>query len=335
MHIAAFSAAKDPDRPEANEDRFVVVPDRLYAVIDGVTDRTGRRYGGRAGGRVAAEAVETALLGLASDGTYAALDAHGLLARLEAAFQVEYSRYGVLEEARAAETSRFGSTLTLVVDRGDRYGFFFIGDSSVRLNAREIVDNDKDLDRITATLRGFAYRRLAAAGADPTTAELASRALCWRGTRTLASEAGPWLNESDLAAIREAALMRLSADLPRIPVSDITRLMLDGIVGAQGGYQNRPEHILGYSCLDGFGPAAAQVRTFERSKSEVDTLELFTDGYFDLPGKATIAEWEAKADEVERVDFAKVDRYPSTKGSLGRVRADDRTVVIVSQGSPS
>ena len=45
MHLQAFSAAKDPDRPEANEDRLVVVADRLYAVIDGVTDRTGRRYG--------------------------------------------------------------------------------------------------------------------------------------------------------------------------------------------------------------------------------------------------------------------------------------------------
>ena len=64
MHLQAFSAAKDPDRPEANEDRLVVVPDRLYAVIDGVTDRTGRRYDGcvrLSCGRAMDEAVDAAL----------------------------------------------------------------------------------------------------------------------------------------------------------------------------------------------------------------------------------------------------------------------------------
>jgi hypothetical protein len=32
---------------------------------------------------------------------------------------------------------------------------------------------------------------------------------------------------------------------------------------------------------------------------------------------------------VERVDPEKIDRYASVKGSTDRVRADDRTVVIV------
>ncbi|MSP48830.1 MAG: hypothetical protein EXQ95_05830 [Alphaproteobacteria bacterium] len=332
MHVRAFSAAKDPDRPETNEDRLVVVPDRLYAVIDGVTDRTSRRYGDRTGGRVAAETVELALLELAHDDACRSIDAAGLVRRLGQAFQSAYRAHGVLEEARAAETSRFGSTLALAVDRGDRFGFFFIGDSGMRLNGREVVDNDKDLDHVTATLRGFAYRRVAAAGADPTMTELASRALCWRGTRTLPPEARPWLEEPDLAAIRDAALAKLKADLPKIPVEDMTRLILDGIIGAQGGYQNRPDLALGYSSLDGFTLTAAGVRVFERPKAEAATLELFTDGYFALPGAATVAAWEAKADEVERVDPAKVAEYPSTKGSLGRIRADDRTVVIVSQG---
>lgn len=335
MQIAAFSAAKDPDRPETNEDRFVVVHDRLYAVIDGVTDRSSRRYDGRTGGRVAAEATEAALLSLAAESAHPTLDAAGLLARLNASFQAAYRRHGVLEDAQAAETSRFGSTLALAVDRGDRYGFFFVGDSGIRFNGGEVVRHDKDLDHITATLRGFAYRRVAEAGADPTATELASRALCWRGVGSLPPEAAPWIGAADLGGIREAALARLTADLPKIPVADITRLIDNGIIGAQGGYQNRPDLALGYSSLDGFSLTVAGIETFDRPKTGIATLELFTDGYFALPDQPTLAAWEAKADEVERVDPAKVALYPSTKGSLGRVRADDRTVVIVSNGDPA
>ena len=335
MQIAAFSAAKDPDRPEANEDRFVVVQDRLYAVIDGVTDRTGRRYDGRTGGRVAADATEAALLSLAAEGAHPTLDAAGLLARLNASFQAAYRRHGVLEEAKAAESSRFGSTLALAVDRGDRFGFFFVGDSGIRFNGGEIVRHDKDLDHIIATLRGFAYHKVAKAGADPTATELASRALCWRGVGSLPAEAASWIGEADLAEIREAALARLTSELPKIPVADITRMIDNGIIGAQGGYQNRPDLVLGYSSVDGFSLTVAGIEAFDRPKAGIATLELYTDGYFALPDRPTIAAWEAMADEVERVDPAKVSLYPSTKGSLGRIRADDRTVVIVSNEDPA
>lgn len=332
MHLQAFSAAKDPDRPEANEDRFVVVPDRLYAVIDGVTDRTGRRYGDRTGGRLAAETVERALLALALDDDFRSIDAAGLIERLDRAFRAAYARYGVLDAAAKSDADRIGSTLALAVDRGDRLAFFLIGDSGVRLNGRETIVHDKDLDYITATLRGFAYRRVARAGADAAQTELASRALCWRGTRKMPDEAKAWLKDADLEAIRQEALAKLVLDLPGIPAADMTRLALDGIVGAQGAYQNRADHPLGYACLDGYGPSPAAVERFERPKSEVASFELYTDGYFALPDQPTISSWEAKADEVERVDFAKVDEYASTKGSLGRIRADDRTVVIVSTG---
>lgn len=332
MHVQAFSAAKDPDRPEANEDRFVIVADRLYAVIDGVTDRTGGRYDGRTGGRLAAETVEFALLDLVGDGASGSIDAAGLVDRLAQAFKSAYRRHGVLEAASRSDADRVGSTLALAIDRGDRLAFFLIGDSGVRLNGRETVVHDKDLDYITATLRSFAYRRVAAAGADARATELASRALCWRGTRTLPDEAKAWLSEADLEAIRNEALARLTLDLPGIDVADMTRLALDGIVGAQGAYQNRFDHPLGYACLDGFGLVASAVETFERPKADVASFELYTDGYFALPEEATIAAWETKADEVERVDAAKIGEYRSTKGSLGRIRADDRTVVIVSGG---
>ena len=48
MRIEAFSQAKDPADPGANEDQFLVLPGLGYAVIDGVSDIEGRRYEGGA-----------------------------------------------------------------------------------------------------------------------------------------------------------------------------------------------------------------------------------------------------------------------------------------------
>jgi hypothetical protein len=71
------------------------------------------------------------------------------------------------------------------------------------------------------------------------------------------------------------------------------------------------------------------VRTIDRPKSSFQTLELFTDGYFAPGAVPKVAAWEAAFAEVERDDPDKLHHYPSVKGSIGRIRADDRTVVIL------
>ena len=67
MRLEASSLSRDPLRAEANEDAFVVLPGRAYAVIDGVSDRTGMRYDGELSGRHAerlvAGTLERLLLG--------------------------------------------------------------------------------------------------------------------------------------------------------------------------------------------------------------------------------------------------------------------------------
>ena len=71
------------------------------------------------------------------------------------------------------------------------------------------------------------------------------------------------------------------------------------------------------------------MHVFERPRESLQSIELYTDGYF-KPGKtADVAAWEAAFIEVERADPEKIDAYPSVKGSAGRIRTDDRTVVIV------
>jgi hypothetical protein len=46
VRIEAFSEGKYLDDPDANEDQFLVLPGRGFAVIDGVTDISGRAFEG-------------------------------------------------------------------------------------------------------------------------------------------------------------------------------------------------------------------------------------------------------------------------------------------------
>src|SRR5690606_19985206 len=59
--LEAFSLGKKLGAPEVNEDSLVIMPNLGYAVIDGVTDRTGTRYGGMLSGQFAWRGVGRAM----------------------------------------------------------------------------------------------------------------------------------------------------------------------------------------------------------------------------------------------------------------------------------
>ncbi len=80
--------------------------------------------------------------------------------------------------------------------------------------------------------------------------------------------------------------------------------------------------------IDGFEVPSAFVRVETRAAASVNSIELFTDGYFRLAEAPSLAAWEAAADAVEREDSEKVGAYAAPKGSVGRIRTDDRTVVV-------
>lgn len=88
-------------------------------------------------------------------------------------------------------------------------------------------------------------------------------------------------------------------------------------------YQNNPDDNLGFGSIDGTDTPAKFVKNFEYSRDQVKTIELFTDGYFDIPQKVSIEAWEKVSEEVEREDPNKCKKYKSTKSK------DDRTVAII------
>ena len=327
MRIEAFSEGKNLDAPEANEDQFVIVPGRGFAVIDGVTDISGRVYDGMRTGRLASGIVQRAAAEfLADHGGAARLE--DLVERVSAALAAAYRRYGIFEEARADPGRRFGATLTIAIDLGASFRFVLIGDSGVRLNGVETIVVNQGLDMVTAMLRQEAYRQVALAGGDIEAQRKVSRAASFHGAAALHPEMQPWIDERRLAELYTGSFERSRRHFPEAPERDIRQLLDLGISG-QYRFQNNIISPFSYAVFDGFDIPMSLVRVVDRPRATLRSIELFTDGYFKPGATAELTAWEESFREIERIDPEKIDAYPSVKGSSGRIRTDDRTLVIV------
>jgi len=88
-------------------------------------------------------------------------------------------------------------------------------------------------------------------------------------------------------------------------------------------YQNNPIHELGYGVVDGTYTPDKFIHLVIFDRKDIHTIELFTDGYFDVPEKVGIDEWETMYQAVESIDPHKYKKYKSTKAK------DDRTIMII------
>ncbi len=328
MKIEAFSEGKYLDAPEANEDQFLVLPGKGYAVFDGATDNTGRLYEGKRGGwhasRIAMQAVGEFLL----DPAERELRVDRLIGHISAGFRASYDAHGILTSARDDHAFRFGATMTLVAEMGAVLRFVLIGDSGLRINGTENFMNEPGHDLVTASLRVEACRLVTHAGGNAEDRARVGRAVAACGAADLHPDTQPWLDETKRRILYERSLAWSRARLPTVPDADI-RHLLDTGIGGQARFANNTTSPLSYSVLDGFEVPLSLVQVFDRPRSAVQSIELFTDGYFKTGAAPLLSEWEAAFAEVERIDPEKIDRYPSVKGSSPRMNTDDRTVVIV------
>ena len=333
MRFEAFSEGKSLDHPEANEDSLVIIPGRGFAVIDGVTDISGREIDGMRTGRYASGIVQRAVVEWLCGSAWPEAEPATLIAHVSSALRGAYERIGILDAARADPTRRFGATLTVAVDRGSGFRFILVGDSGLRLNGREAIVIDDGLDRVTATLRQQAYALVAAAGGDLGAQRIVSRLASFYGAATLHPDMRPWLDDASLRALHDRSLMACRARFPKAPVDDIVRLLDRGISG-QTWFQNNTRSPFCYSVFDGFEIPMALVGVIERPRDTLSTIELYTDGYFKTADAPSVDAWERGFEEVERIDPEKVGEYLSVKGSSERMRTDDRTVIVAQlQGS--
>ncbi|MEO8132849.1 MAG: hypothetical protein ABI831_02565 [Betaproteobacteria bacterium] len=328
MRIEAFSEGKYLDDPDANEDAFLILPGRGFAVIDGVTDISGRIVDGMRTGRLASRIVQRAAAEYLCSTPATEGRPEALIEHVSSALRDAYVAHGVLDEVRAHPALRFGATMTLAVDMGAMFRFILVGDSGLRLNGSEVIVVDDGLDMVTATLRREAYRLIAERGGDLDAQRRVSRLCSFHGAAELHPDMPPWLDADGLAEIRRRSVVSCTKRFPEAPLEDIEGLLERGISG-QARFQNNTLSPFSYSVFDGFDIPMAVVRVLDRQRDSLQSIELYTDGYFKAGATVDLAAWEAAFEEVERVDPEKIEKYASVKGSSERMRTDDRTVVIV------
>jgi hypothetical protein len=324
MHIEAFTRGKHPGRQHLNEDGFVVMPGRLLAVIDGVSDRDGTLYDGMLSGRFATRSVTRALTRIVAGSHGDLPDAEALADALNVAIRIDAAAAGHPDIASAQWSARPCCTLTAAVFTDEWIEIVAIGDSGARLNGDEIVQVQKPLDDITALLRKAAWDEFAGAGHAPPQCDALAAVVTFQGVRR-AQSIEPDIAPEQARTIADHTLSLAIARFPDLDRSEITALIAGGIANAQGRFCNRPDLALGYGCLDGIASPPQLIETRRYPRSAIASIELFTDGYF-KPGEAFgIAAWEAAFAEVERLDPHKIGPYPSTKGSTAASATDDRT----------
>lgn len=328
MLIEAFSEAKDPSAPHTNEDRLVILPGRAYAVIDGVTDRLGTRYDGMLSGQYAAVTVQRALEHMLS-APDAPRDGLAIVRALTSVIAAAYERHGMAERVRSDWNVRISAALALVLVQEETIDVVLVGDSGVRINGEHTLRVEKDLDLITSVLRREAWPVIGRRTSDPEKQEQVSRRVTWHGTRQPLEAVVDTLDADDMAFIESRAIAANIEALPHVPRADIENLVRGGIVNAQGGYQNHAALQLGYPCLDGFEVPEHLIKIEQFARSDVRTVEIYSDGYF-KPGEGFgVAAWEKAFAEAEREDPAKVLLYASPKGSTASIWADDRAYLGV------
>jgi hypothetical protein len=332
--LEAFTLGKKFGHPETNEDSLVIMPDLGYAVIDGVTDRNGTRYGGMLSGRYASRTVRRALeqfilaQGQANQADLQFQGGEHLIAYLSAAIHQGYVAHGALEAVTADWKLRAGCTVMAAFQLGDRLEVVAVGDSGIRINGTDVLQVLKPLDDVTAILRRETWHYFEALGRPIAEADKLAAAMTWQGTQNQ-PPGTPTADPVVIAAIEQRALTACRAHLPTVPEAELLKLIHHGISHGQGDFQNITEPVLGYGGLDGFAVPSRFIETRSYKLAEIETIELFSDGYFKLGDGFGVAAWEAGFAEVEAEDPHKIGRYMSTKGTTAAMLTDDRSYLGV------
>jgi hypothetical protein len=336
LRLEAITCGKVRKRPEMNEDNLVVMPGLGFAVIDGVTDRNGSSYDGMLSGRFASHVIKHALetyflsqIDQSKPGLhFANRGSEGLVTFLTDAIYAQYERFEITETARTDWQKRAACAFFAVILGQDRHEMVSVGDCGLRVNLKDTYQNFKPLDEIAALLRLHAWKHFESLRFPEAECSRLALQVARLGTAGRLGEI-EYASPDELLSIESNVLAECLRRFPEAPEEEIRELLKGGFLLGQGGFQNVHGRHLGYGAIDGFEVPTQYIEHRSYSKSDVDVIELFTDGYFQYGSSFGVAAWEQAFERVEAQDPYKIGECLSTKGSTAESFADDRTYLGV------
>lgn len=313
MHYEVFATSKSKTGARPSDDVTLFIPGVVAAVLDGATDPLGHEVDGKSSGRFAAEVVAQACTRLFSDTRNTLLSASEI---------IEYLARELSDRIEGQEFAGAPSTtLAMALFLEDTVRFLVVGDSGIRVNRDRVYRHEKLIDNVTTSARVAVFSILRSRFANDDELEATTRAVAFLGFARAVQQKVLTADEVQLVydAVHEKfAKYGIAAD--------IDELLGIGIQ-SQNLFSNEGSHPLGFSALNGTPPSMSDVVEMTIGQSELQTIEIFSDGYPKLPSGHLVSAWEAAHRQVELSDFHKIAAFPSVKGSTSTEYFDDRSVI--------
>ncbi|GGL76843.1 hypothetical protein [Wenxinia marina] len=316
MRIEVLSVSKYRDGVRVGDDVPLVMPGAVFGVFDGATDPRGTVVDGVGAGRLAALTAAAAMAELAADPAARELPVQDILGRVTEALARRCAPLGLPIPP--------STTLAVALDCGADWRFIGLGDTGIRINGDEVIRYEKPIDAVSTRARVAVFHQLATAQRDADEVESAARRAILLGLDLAVAEGV--LGEDDARRIIASTVEQTG--LQGAP--DVVERFLRGGIKTQYVLGNDPRSPLGFDTLNGTAPVRGDFTDLRRPKDRVRSIEIFTDGYPDLPADVSAAAWEAAFDRAETEDPHKVGRFATVKGSTSSEFFDDRTVIVLS-----
>ena len=314
MRIELLNQSKYRHGDRPGDDVPLVMPGMVFGVFDGATDARGTMIGGMAAGRLAALTVSAEMAALAFDPACRRMPADDLIGRLSKALHL---RASALDLPIPPST-----TLAVALDCGSDWRFLLLGDSGVRINGTETLRREKLIDRVSTLARVRLFDLFSDLRDTPDAVEFATRRGILLGLDQ--AEKDGVLSSENARGIIAGVITALKLDAHSEIVADFLR----------GGIQT--QHRLGnttgplsFDTMTGTRPRLGEVIDVTRPKESVRSIEIFSDGYPDMPDAVSTAAWEDAFHRAERDDYHKTGRFATVKGSTTTEFFDDRTILVL------
>lgn len=317
MQIEAASFSKYRHSIKYGDDVILTLPGSVFAVFDGATDARGTVINGVPAGRLAALTVAQSTVELMQDPDNRRMPAEAIFKSLSVAL---YNR--TKDDAFTIPPS---TTLALALDCEHEWRFLILGDSGIRLNGGDVLQPTKLIDKVSTSARVLLFKYL-----------LEKSGLCALDSVEMATRRAIFLG-LDQAIAENLIPATLAGDIIQFTAKScelvddeetVENFLRSGIC-KQYLFANTQDTVFSFDTMNGTAPRLGQWIDVTFPKNEIESIELFTDGYPIPPDSISLADWQDAFVRVEQSDFHMLRDFASVKGATSTEHHDDRSVIII------